>query len=144
MAPIDVRTTRRRRRVSVYACAAACASLLACASSSGTTSRHSSRDVILREELFRASASNAYDAVERLRPQFLRTRGRASITAQGTESRGVLLDDRPFGTVAQLREIDLSQIEEIRFLSAAEAQQKYGMGYVGGAIVVTTIHHSRR
>jgi hypothetical protein len=134
-----------RQRLHVWALTVACAAILGCASTTGrSTGVRPSRDVILRDELARASATNAYEAVEKLRPQFLRGRGRASIMVQGTEAPGVIVDDRPYGRAAQLRDIDVRLVQEIRFISAAEAQQKYGMGFSGGAIVVTTLNHTAR
>lgn len=100
-------------------------------------------DIIRRDELSKSSALNAYEAVQRLRPQFFRSRGRTSIIRQQSTTPTVILDDRPLGDVSYLRDLAVSTIYEIRYLTASQAQTKYGSGYPGGAIVVISARTTR-
>ena len=101
-------------------------------------------NVITVEEidLIRNEASNAREIVTRLRPQFLRGRGANSF---GNSSSGraiplprVVLDGAPYGEAPSLAQIPAMMVREIRFLSSGDASIKYGTGYDGGAILVTT------
>ena len=58
--------------------AAALITLAACGGKS-TRVAPQNRNLITADEIGRSNASNAYEAVERLRPAFLRTRGPQSI-----------------------------------------------------------------
>jgi len=50
----------------------------------------------------------------------------------------VFLNDQRYGDLSSLDGIEVNSIEEIRYLSAAQAQQRYGMGYPQGVILVTS------
>ena len=113
----------------------ACA-LSACASSGARPSRSS--DVITAEEIERASVSNAYDAVARLRPAFLRGRGQSSIQNPGSDLPIVYVNGLRTGTIDNLRNIPAQDVQQIRFISATDATTRYGTGHTGGIIEVTT------
>jgi hypothetical protein len=124
--------------------AAALLALGACASggaSGKTRTSHHVRDVITSEELATATdATNAYDAVLHLRPQFLHSRGETDLN--GGDSPGgpplpiVFLDGQRYGGVETLRNIPLSNVKEIHFISAADATTRWGTGYSNGVIEV--------
>lgn len=119
-------------------------------SSSGTAGKETGaarpasrqQDVITESEISsRANeASNALQIVQKLRPQMLRGRGRLSPNDTNGEASmpRVFVDDVSYGTVDNLANITASQIREIRFMSATDATTKWGTGYMGGAILVTT------
>jgi hypothetical protein len=85
---------------------------------------------------------NAYDAVQALRPHFLRTRGVVSSPggASTPDDVGILvyLDRQRYGRLNTLREIPVATIEEIRFLNVGEANSQFGMGHPHGAIQIIT------
>lgn len=126
------------------ACTSAGASRRAPASSTN-------RNVITLEELGSSSATNAYEAIQRLRPEFLRGRGvvptgavdpgtRASRGGLGAVPIAVYLNDNPLGGVEALRTIEISAVEEIRFYNSADATTRWGTGNAAGAIQVITRH----
>jgi hypothetical protein len=124
--------------------AAALLTLGACASGGASgktrTSRHS-RNVITSEELATATdVTNAYDAVLHLRPQFLQSRGNTSMNEESSPGGQplpiVFLDGQRFGGVETLRNIPLSNVKEIHFISAADATTRWGTGYANGVIEV--------
>ena len=131
-----------------------CASLVlalvvsACASSPDTpfgqeggtatrAARGNSR-LIVRAELEEREGDSAYQVIESLNRRWLQAdaRGR-TIGVGGPVFARVVVDGTPRGALYELNRISASQIEFIRFVSAADATIKYGTGYPGGAIEVT-------
>jgi len=92
-------------------------------------------DVITAEELAKVDAPNALLAVQRLRPQFLQTRGQTTIMTSSTIQ--VYVDGTRMGGPESLEQINTADIKEIRWLSSSEATQRFGTGNAQGAIVVT-------
>ncbi len=118
--------------------------LAACASAgsgggSGAAGPRRNPDVITAAEVADAHVQNAYDAVAQLRPGFLASQG-GSTVAHAIQ---VIVDNMPRGGVSVLRGINASEILEIRRISAAEATQRWGTGYSGGALVVKTLRAGR-
>jgi hypothetical protein len=93
-------------------------------------------DVIDVQQLQASPYPNAFDAVQALRPQWLRARGRTSINQQ--EYVRVYLDDSFMGGPEQLRSITLRSISSIRYLDGVAATQRWGLDHGQGAIVVST------
>ncbi|HKO16950.1 MAG TPA: hypothetical protein VJU87_11975 [Gemmatimonadaceae bacterium] len=116
--------------------------ITACASSpAGTTAsraRSISRqpDVIAADELATIDVQNALQAVQRLRPNFLRSVGPTSIT-QAEAGIVVYVDNTRMGGTEVLEQIPITEVKEIRYLNATDATQRYGTGHTAGAIVVT-------
>ena len=107
-----------------------------CATSpAGSGSR--SRNVITAEEIAEIQASTAFDAVQRLRPEFLR-RGRVNMSSDTQTLPIVYVDDVRYGGVDELRRIRASQVVRIEYLSGSDATTRFGTGHAGGAILVTT------
>ena len=115
----------------------ACASSPNASSTSTTPSRvRGGRDVITADELASIDVQNALQAVQRLRPNFLRPQGPMSIT-QGQQSVVVYVDNARMGGPEALEQIPITDVKEIRYLNATDATQRYGTGHTAGAIVVT-------
>jgi hypothetical protein len=109
--------------------------LLACAPPSTT---HTARDpnVITREEIVASQASNAYDAVSRLRPNFLQFHGKTTMTGSDTGYPKVYLDRMLFGDISTLKTLDVNSIREIRYYNGPAASNRFGLGNISGAIEV--------
>lgn len=123
--------------------AAAAAILAGCASSGGTAGQQAgaarsrtSRNIITEEELAGATEGDLYSVIQRLRPNFLVTRGPTTMLG-GTGGIVVYLDENRLGDVSTLRQISVSDVKQIQFLSATEATQRYGTGTPNGVILVT-------
>ena len=113
------------------------AAALACASSgTGGTRVHREPNLITEQEIAASTESNGFDVVSKLRPMFLKTRGRSTINSGGTEYASVFLDGQYYGELASLRNIVANQIHEIRYLSGPDAVSQYGMRYGSGAVDV--------
>lgn len=113
------------------------------------------RKVITAEEVTEANVSTAYEAVQKLRSDWLRQgqrqmtiygrTGRASgevqdpnrtMDAAGSVTLAVFVDGTELGGPEELQRIPSNRIEEMRFLSGSDAQQQYGARYAGGLIQI--------
>lgn len=120
--------------------------LSACASGSGSADpesgvaarpRRQSGTIITREELAPLSSFSAFDAIRRLRPRWLQSRGSRNVTGEALLP-GLIVDRSPQRGIDHLRDMSAENIESIRFISARDATTLYGTGYAGGLIEVTT------
>lgn len=114
--------------------AMACASAPA-ASTPGVTQN---TNVISRDELNTINASNAYDAIQRLRPQYLRSHGSTSTTVLDGGLPAVYVDRNYYGDIYSLREFGLGSVKEIRYYSPSEATSRFSTGSPNGAIQIIT------
>jgi hypothetical protein len=97
------------------------------------------RDPITAADIAGITASSAYDAVVKLRANFLRDRGINSFMTPVRSTRPVVfVDGIEMGTIHELRSIPARDVAEIRFLSSSEAMFRFGDGYLAGVIHVTT------
>jgi hypothetical protein len=113
---------------------------MACAPAASTTSTGVKRqaNVITQPEVQASLESNAYDVINKLRPMFLKTRGRTSIQGQNQEYASVFLDDQYYGDLNTLKSIAAMQVQEIRYYPGTEVAMKFGMQYGAGVIAVKT------
>src|SRR5712664_2714394 len=94
-------------------------------------------NLIARQEIEATTALDAYALVQESRPNWLHSRGTVSIRDPGAGMVQVYLNRTQLGDVNRLREIQLSEIRELRFFGAGEAQLRYGPGHAGGVIEVS-------
>ena len=113
--------------------------LVACGATSPAR-RSASSDVLSREEIEVSRATNAYELLQQLRPQFLRNRGAQSVNDPRAGYPVVYINDMPHGDLEILRSVSVREIDEIRFISAADATTRWGTGHTGGVIQVRTNH----
>jgi hypothetical protein len=111
--------------------------LSACATGAQRTGQRQT-DLITYQEMEPLRVPTAFDVVQQLRPEFLRTRGSASVRDPTPVEAVVYLDGVRLGAPATLRGISKETLKEIRYMDANEATLQYGTGHRGGAIVVTT------
>lgn len=108
---------------------------------SGTSAPARGTNVITQAEIDALTGvRTARQAIETLRPNWLRARGSTSITraAAGSEEGIVVyLDRNRLGGIASLEQLNVLDFSELRFLTAAEATQRFGTGHPLGAIVLT-------
>jgi hypothetical protein len=113
--------------------------VMAACGSSGTQRRTSARRdtrSLSAEEIRTSSASNLYDVIRSHRPEWLIKRGQTSINLEGDIV--VYVDNVALGGPESLKSIDVQSVQFVRFLNASEAQMRFGVGHMHGAIVVTT------
>lgn len=98
------------------------------------------RTLLTAEEIATAKggAWTAYDVISRLRPEFLRSRGRSSLTTSDPATAVVYVDEIRFGELNSLKTITADQILLIEYINAADATTRFGTDHTGGAILITT------
>ncbi len=120
----------------------AVAAILGCAPASGTSS--TPREVTLARKSFlitadeiaeaHADAGTAYDAIARLRPNWLVRHG---IAGQGNAYAVVFVDGQQYGDLNTLRNIPAYQVGDVRYYDVTQAGATYGIkGDTGGVIEV--------
>jgi type IV pilus biogenesis protein CpaD/CtpE len=130
---------RQARRVLPVLALMASALAAGCAST-GTSESGTNRDILTREEILGAEATNLYDVIRRLRPRWLQVRSTRSFSME-TEI-AVLQNDMYLGTSEQLKEMAPELAFEIRYLEGARAATAIpGLmsgRHIEGAIVIST------
>lgn len=109
--------------------------LTGCASAGGggTSGPRSSPTRLVLEDLQDEAVMqlDAYQAIQRLRPRWLQTRG--------TTNPMLYVDGVQRGTnLGELRSIRVADVQQMQYLSANDASTRFGTGHGGGAILLTT------
>lgn len=122
---------------------AAAATLVLCLSTACAHAKYerlNASDIITEEDIAKVNVRTAYDAVVRIHANFLTRRGATSLLGTSNPEPNVYLDDVWIGAVAQLRNIQASDVASIRLYRAWEASTRFGAGHMGGVIEVYTKH----
>lgn len=95
------------------------------------------RNEIARDQIQQGSFGNAYEIVQKLKGEWLRSQGAGSMRGSGSQLL-VYLDDARLGGVDALRSITPESIQYIHFYNGSEATSKWGMDHASGVILVST------
>ena len=122
------------RRIRILLLLVSIVPMLSACASAGAGSGEGSRnpDVLLAEEIETQNFTNALEAVQRLRPQWMRRRG------AGPDPIMVYVDGVRFGESNDLQSIPISNVERLEWVDASTATQRWGTGNTAGAIAVTS------
>lgn len=93
---------------------------------------------ITQDEIVASLAVDAYDAVAKLRANFLASRGRTSFRSNESTLPTVFVDGVEYGPISTLRLIAATDVAEIRLFRSWEATTAFGTGFMAGVIAVTT------
>jgi hypothetical protein len=109
-----------------------------CAPRGTTGTRSGSRSTTLtQEQLASANSDNLYDAIVKLRPEWLTTRGPSSVTDIAPASADVYMAGSMLGKTEYLKEVRLADVSEVRYWDAGSASARFGMGHPRGVIEIT-------
>ena len=142
---MHTRTCLPRRSRSLALVLAGSASLVACGAT-GTSrtaseirprSETSSQFVVRGTDLERQPVGSIYDALMRLRPEFLQAR-HSTLEAPAGALPLVYLDDTYLGDISELRRLSPKLAREVRLLSNFDARERFGKVFPGSVIVVKT------
>jgi hypothetical protein len=119
-----------------------CAGGASNSASDGSPIPRRSSSAISEPEIAASSATNAYDVIQQLHPEFLRSSG-ATTSGSDTGLPDVYVNNVRFGDPSTLRNIVASNVHEIHFYRGAEAATKYGMQHPQGlnGIIEVTLKH---
>lgn len=111
----------------------------ACVTGSGSDQEtRRNRYLITFEELADLPSLSAFEAVQRLRPAWLQSRGPMSGGAATRSYPHVMMDGIPMGDINTLRDLRTDNVQELRFISARDATTQFGTGYMAGIIEIIT------
>ncbi|GAC1658264.1 MAG: hypothetical protein NVS4B3_25510 [Gemmatimonadaceae bacterium] len=125
----------------------AVAAFIGCAPARGTSDKPRPSAVLRRanvltdEEIVATNAdvANAYDALARLRPNWLSGHGVTSFNSRVSEFAMIFVDGQPLGEINSLRTIPVYHVAEFRYYDFTEAGARFGLrAGSGGVIEVTT------
>jgi hypothetical protein len=106
---------------------------------SGASALPKSGTLLTAVEIAAAKADNgtAFEAVQRLRPNWLAARGTMSSNVDASQYATVFLDGQQFGTIDALRRIAAYHVANIRYHDITQAGARFGIrGGMGGVIEV--------
>lgn len=117
-------------------------SIVACASSGGTASARHQSDLITATEIATSGTTNAWDMINRLRPNWLKQQSVGSVGGGArTQVVAVYVDGQRFGDISTLRTFSTSSILSAQWLDAARAAtvlNEVGSDPIAGAIIIKT------
>ena len=96
----------------------------------------SQHNVVTSEELVRAGDVTLYEALSKLRPAFLRSRGIIPGATTPAAPIQVYIDGMRMGETDHLRQILAKNVAEVRFLEPQQAIAQFGGNNTGGALVI--------
>jgi len=98
--------------------------LIACASTSPGEA-----NVITAPELSRSTARTAYDAIQQIRPEMLRTRDPGTVLYFKARQPLVAVDNTLVGGVEVLRTLPTGKVARIEYVNSWVAAKRYGTGF---------------
>ena len=113
------------------------ASIVSACASSGATGPRTDRNLLTREQIQETNKQNAFEVVESLRSNWLRSRGPTSLNSRDAEVL-VYIDDSRLGGVETLRTISTAMIQSIRWYDGIAATGRWGLDHGAGVIYVST------
>ena len=90
------------------------------------------------KEIASVQAITLYDAIAKLRANFLTNRGRVTINTAASALPVVYRDGSYYGTLDVLKTIPASEVELVRMYRPSEFQGRFGTNNAGGVIEVTS------
>lgn len=99
----------------------------------------SNRNLVTREELTATNARMVYQALERVRPSWLTSRGPANMgnVRDATEAvANVYMNGSHLGDLDYLKQVYVIDVHEVRFWGPGEAGARFGMGNPRGVIEI--------
>jgi len=115
----------------------ACVALAACAACAATSSASSSRggaNLLTQADLLQTNTASVFEAIQQARPQWLQARGAGRIGEPAEVL--VFVNDAPAGDIGVLRSWRITDILDVRFLTATDAATRYGTTAESGGVIV--------
>jgi hypothetical protein len=111
---------------------------LACSSATTQTgTRRESRNLLTQEQLAATNTTSLYEAILKLRPEWLSSRGPISVTNAAPSVPSVFMNGTMLGKAEYLREMRVLDVTEVRYWEAGPASARFGMGHPRGVIEIS-------
>ena len=121
----------------------ALATIVGCASSSGARSSPMRSNVLSGEEIANTHAdlATAYDALSRLRPNWMAPHGAMTSNTAVSNYASVFVDGQLMGDINALRNVQAYYVDEIRYYDVTQAGARFGIrAGTTGAIEISMKH----
>lgn len=110
----------------------------------GTDDAKHDRTQITAADMKDIPASNLFEIVQRVHPEWLTVRNSVSIGSPGGRTAGdqgihVYIDSQRAGSTEILKQISVSSAASLKFYSPSEAQARFGNGNLSGVIQVISV-----
>lgn len=126
----------KRRRALVLLVASATSLVVGCAGAA-TQGRSSGNGTTLSQaELARTNAGNVYDAIVKLQPEWLSSRGATSVTDATPTGVDVYMNGTFLGKADYLRDVRLQDVTGVKYWNAGQAAARFGMGHPRGVLEI--------
>jgi hypothetical protein len=138
--PEDAMSTKHFYLVAI-AVILGCSSVSGTSDTSGMKPARGSPKILTTEEIAanHADVLTLYDAIARLRPNWLVSHGPMSSNPAVSSLASVFVDGQQYGELISLRNIPAYQVAAIHYYDVTEAGAKFGVrGGYGGAIEITS------
>jgi hypothetical protein len=128
----------------LYPVTAVVAVVIACAPAAGPFDELSAptaaprwAEVLTAEEISNTKAEEvtAYDALSRLRPNWLTAHGVTSFTTKGASYPIVYMDDQKYGDLSMLKNFKAFQVSEMRYYDVTQAGARFGVAAGNGGVI---------
>jgi hypothetical protein len=128
-------------RTSTLVALVLCSVIGACAPAPGATQAGSApgarNNVLTQAQLSATNSMNLYDAISKLHPDWLSSRGPTSVTDATATSVSIFMGGTMLGKVEALRDVPVIDVAEVRYWDAGQAAARFGMGHPRGVIEIT-------
>lgn len=96
-----------------------------------------SSNILTQQQLNATNAPSVYDAIQKLRPEWLTSRGATSVTDETLTVASVYMNGNNIGKINALKDIRVLDISQARYWDAGSASARFGMGHPRGVIELT-------
>jgi hypothetical protein len=93
--------------------------------------------VLTQAQLSATNSDNLYDAIAKLHPDWLSSRGPSSVTDPTPTMASVFMNGTMLGKTDYLRDMRVLDVTEVRYWDAGKAAARFGMGHPRGVIEIT-------
>jgi hypothetical protein len=99
------------------------------------------RDLITREEILNSGKKDQdiFQVIRALRPHFLLPPRGVRSSVGGPRPSVLYVNGNRTGELAQLRNILAADVFEVKYLDPSKAENEFGIGHSGGAVMVTLV-----
>jgi hypothetical protein len=91
---------------------------------------------LTRTQLESANSNNLYDAIAKLRPEWLSSRGPTSMTDATPTSVSVFMGGTMLGKADYLKQLTVIDVTEVRYWDPGQASARFGMGHPRGVLEI--------
>ena len=130
-------TTLAGMLLSCVLCACGSAASTADTQAQPAPAGRSSNSVLTQSQLARTNSENLYDAIAKLHPDWLSSRGPTSVTDATPTSASVFMGGSLLGRAEALKDMRVDDVTEVRYWDAGRAAARFGMGHPRGVIELT-------